>query len=216
MLGELFDADDELLIEDRLRPHWGQSGAIVFITMRTNDSIPKEVITTWELEKCDWMRRNGIVNFNHSTDAIKQLTEADLAKFRKKFNRQRETTLDQCLGKCVLRSPEMAKIVAESLMYFDGQRYRMGDFVVMPNHIHFLVCFGDPESMKKQCASWMHYTAVQINRLLGKKGKFWQQEPFDHLVRSLEQYEYLREYIRRNPEKARLQSGEFYYRRHES
>ena len=78
MLGELFDADDELLIEDRLRPHWGQSGAIVFITMRTNDSIPKEVITTWELEKCDWMRRNGIVNFNHSTDAIKQLTEADL------------------------------------------------------------------------------------------------------------------------------------------
>ena len=65
MLGELFDADDELLIEDRLRPHWGQSGAIVFITMRTNDSIPMEVIARWNREKSDWLRRQGIVDFNH-------------------------------------------------------------------------------------------------------------------------------------------------------
>jgi len=45
----------------------------------------------------------------------------------------------------------------------------MGDFVVMPNHVHILVSFADPESIKKQCASWMHYMTIKINRLLGQR-----------------------------------------------
>jgi type I restriction enzyme R subunit len=68
--------------------------------------------------------------------------------------------------------------------------------------------------MEKQFDSWLHYTAFRINPRIGAKGHFWQQEPFDHLVRSPEQYEYLRDYIAMNPEKARLQPGEFYYRRY--
>jgi type I restriction enzyme R subunit len=107
----------------------------------------------------------------------------------------------------------LARIVAESLLFFDGTRYRMGDFVVMPNHVHLLASFATEETMKTQCASWLHYTAVRINRALGQQGKFWQQEPFDHLVRSPTQYDYLRDYIARNPVKAGLKSNEFYYRR---
>ncbi|MCA9161286.1 MAG: hypothetical protein KDA72_23310, partial [Planctomycetales bacterium] len=60
---------------------------------------------------------------------------------------------------------------------------------------------------------WLHFTATQINRQTGERGHFWQQEPFDHLVRSPEQYEYLRGYIRDNPKKANLREGEYYYRR---
>ena len=89
----------------------------------------------------------------------------------------------------------------------------MGDFVVMPNHVHLLASFADPEVMQKQCTSWLHYTAFEINKRLGRSGKFWQQEPFDHLVRSIEQYEYLRRYIADNPKKANLKNGEFIYRR---
>jgi type I restriction enzyme R subunit len=48
--------------------------------------------------------------------------------------------------------------------------------------------------------------------LIGSKGKLWQQEPFDHLVRSIEQYEYLRDYIQKNPAKAKLKAGEYVYR----
>ena len=69
--------------------------------------------------------------------------------------------------------------------------------------------------MAEQCDSWLHYTAFQINQEIGEKGKFWQQEPFDHLVRSLEQYEYLRQYIADNPRKAGLKSGECLYRRYD-
>ena len=89
----------------------------------------------------------------------------------------------------------------------------MGDFVVMPNHVHLLAAFADPEQQKMQCDSWTKFTATRINRSLNQAGKFWQQEPFDHLVRSLEQHEHLRSYIANNPKKANLKPGEYYYRR---
>ncbi len=54
-----------------------------------------------------------------------------------------------------------------------------------------------------------HFTATKINRLLGRTGRFWQQDGFDHLVRSQEQYEYLRKYIANNPVQAGLKPGEF-------
>ena len=98
-------------------------------------------------------------------------------------------------------------------MHFDRQRYRMGDIVVMPNHVHLLVAFDDATSVRKQCTSWMRYTARQINRLYGDVGSVWQEEPFDHLVRSEKQLAYLREYIEQNPRKAKLKNGDFHYRR---
>ena len=76
-----------------------------------------------------------------------------------------------------------------------------------------MAVFPTADALRTQCGSWLHYTACQINRATGDKGKFWQQEPFDHLVRSGEQYAYLRQYIADNPVKAKLQPGEFLYRR---
>jgi len=72
---------------------------------------------------------------------------------------------------------------------------------LMPNHAHLLAAFATAEAMREQCDSWLHYTAFRINQAIGEKGKLWQQEPFDHLVRNPAQYEYLREYIADNPRK---------------
>lgn len=210
MIGNLFDPKADLIISERLRPHWSQAGAVVFVTFRTADSIPKEVLSRWEREKNAWMRRHGMPTDLQWSDFLPQLDKTLQGKFRREFNRCRESFLDTCHGRCVLKDPRLASIVDDSLMHFDGDRYRMGDFVIMPNHVHLLA---DPESMRKQFDSWTHFTAVQINRAIGLKGHFWQQEPFDHLVRSVEQYEYLRKYIAENPAKAQLRPGEYLYRR---
>jgi len=108
-----------------------------------------------------------------------------------------------------LSKPELAEVVANSLMKFDGDRYLLTDFVIMPNHVHLLAAFPDEESMLSQCEAWKHFTATQINRALGTKGRFWQQDGFDHLVRSEEQFLTLRRYIEENPVHAKLSSGEF-------
>gem|GEM_PF-764770 len=215
MLGQPFDPLGELLISEHCRPHWSQAGAIVLITFRTQDSIPREVLQRWEREKQEWLRQRGKDSGVHWSVIVGTLAEKERADFTRTFNHHREAYLDSCHGRCLLKRPELAKIVADALLHFDGQRYRLGDFVVMPNHVHLLAAFPSAEMLKTQCASWLHYTAAQINRAIGEQGKFWQQEPFDHLVRNLEQYEYLRQYIATNPLKAGLTAGGYFYRRSE-
>ena len=216
MPGEVFDPKAPLLIHEHFRPHWCQAGAIAFITFRTHDSIPQEVLNRWEREKQDWMRRRGFVGNEHWKTVLPTLSASDRFDFTKQFERCREDFLDTGHGRCLLRRSELAKIVADSLMHFDGQRYRMGDFIVMPNHVHLLAAFATEDALVTQCDSWLHYTAFQINQAVSEKGKFWQQEPFDHLVRSPAQYEYLRKYIEKNGTKARLSPGDYLYRRYES
>jgi putative transposase len=213
MLGEIFDPKADLLVTESLRPHWSQAGAIVFVTFRTRDSIPREVVQRWDREKNEWMRCRGHTTDEHWREMAAKLDEQERAEFSQQFQRCREEFLDTCHGRCLLRRPELATIVADSLLHFDHQRYRLGDFVVMPNHVHLLSAFATPEAMYKQFESWLHFTAVRINKELGEHGHFWQQEPFDHLVRSVEQYEYLRKYIVDNPKKAKLKESEYIYRR---
>ncbi len=214
MLGEVFDPKGEFAINERMRPHWSQAGAIVFVTFRTKDSIPREVHERWERERHAWLEHRGVRDGLYWKDALPELEPNVKAEFLRHFNRCRETFLDTCHGACALRDPECSQIVADSLLHFDGDRYQMGDFVVMPNHVHLLAAFPSESSMEKQFASWLHFTAREINRMTDQSGHFWQQEPFDHLVRNVEQYAYLREYIADNPSKAGLSAGEyFYYRR---
>ncbi len=82
----------------------------------------------------------------------------------------------------MLRRPELAAVVRDSLLSFDGTRYEMHDFVIMPNHVHLLAVFPDEEAMLRQCESWKRYTAKQIHAALGQRGRFWQSDAFDHLI----------------------------------
>ena len=223
MIGDLFDPKAEFFVEQGGKPHWSQTGAIVFGTFRTLDSIPIEVLDRWEREKQEWivraLCRSPLAKqadlTMHWSRLLTLLADEDREKFNKHFERCRESKLDECHGACVLKNPVLSKIVADSLMHFDGDRYRMGDFVIMPNHVHLLAAFNSPETMRKQFASWLRFTAREINQCLNSNRHFWQQEPFDHLVRSPEQYQHLRNYIKCNPEKAGLRSGEYFYRRYQ-
>ena len=51
------------------------------------------------------------------------------------------------------------------------------------------------------------YTSHQINKLLGHSGKIWQEESFDHIVRSERQKNRIEQYIADNPKTAGLAVG---------
>ena len=211
--GEFFDREADYDQWDRTRPHRHQSAAICFLTMRLNDSIPRSVILRWHQERIEYLQRMGVEVERNWKRGHEQLTAEQQAKFSKHFSRQRETTLDECLGGCELSDPRAREEVAKTLEFFHGQRYWLGDYVIMPNHIHCLVAFLDNDIVKTQPGSWMRFSAKKINQLLGSNGALWFPEPFDHLVRSENQLEYLRSYIGDNPKKAGLNKGEFTYRR---
>lgn len=189
-----------------------QAGTITFITLRLGDSLPRDVIEAWDRQRIEYLRQEGIECIDWRVGR-QQLSEQEQFEFNKCFRRLRETELDAAHGECALRDPQAANIVSDSLLYFDNERYLMGDFVVMPNHVHLLAVFPTPETMRTQCYSWMKFTATKINRLVGRAGQLWQSEPFDHLVRSEGQLAYLRRYIADNPTNAKLRPGEFLYRK---
>jgi putative transposase len=207
---QAFDPSAEFAIHQRKLPHWSQAGAVTFITFRTWDSIPKAVFELWLAERDAWLERQGIDPMIESWSLqLNLLSQSLIDEFHKLLADRWNEHLDDCHGEWVLRRPELAKTVADSLHHFDGDRYELTDFVVMPNHVHVLVAFPDDTSLLKNCTSWKHYSATQINRRLKTKGRFWQQDGFDHLVRSPEQFEALRRYIADNPNRARLAPGEY-------
>lgn len=206
-----FDRDDEMFITEQRRfPHWSQAGTLCFITWRTWDSLPRTVIAAWHQERGEWLLRHQIdPSRDDWRSQLALLPRQKQREFHDTFTSRWEDSLDDCHGACVLRQPELANLVQTSLLHFHGDRYFLTDCVVMPNHVHLLAAFTDPEGMSKQCASWKHFTARHINRKLNQRGHFWASESFDHLVRSEEQFEYYRDYLANNPVKANLRLGEY-------
>jgi len=205
-----FDPNTTASILYRKLPHWSQAGVACFITFRLNDSMPQEVVERWRQERAVWLIRNAInPNKPKWRDDLQQLDQRLQAEFYATFSARWHNELDKCHGTCVLKDPENSEIVANSFRKFDGSRYWLTDFVVMPNHMHMLVVFPDDETMLKQCAGWKRFTGRKINRRIMESGRFWQQDGFDHLVRSEEQFQHFRRYIANNPKKARLREDEY-------
>ena len=210
MQWELFDPDEEVRITAGRLPHWFQPGRLFFITFRTNDSLPASVAKLWLKRRDDWLRRQGIDPRSKDWGSELQSLPAPLRRqFHETFSEEFLAHLDRGYGQCVLRRPSLAAIVVEGLSHFDGDRYALSDFVVMPNHVHVLVGLLGDTDVLSQCSSWKKNTALGINKALGRRGRFWHEESFDHLVRSEGQFEAVRQYIAENPLKAGLREGEY-------
>jgi putative transposase len=111
-------------------------------------------------------------------------------------------------GPRFLQQPEVASAVVAALKsgQRDFNRYDLHAFVVMANHVHLLV------TPRVIATRWLGplkgFTAYEANKLLGTPGThFWQDESYDHLVRSSEEFRRIEGYIQNNPVKAGLSAS---------
>ena len=206
---QFFDPDGELNISHGHLPHWFQPGATYFVTFRTDDSVPATMANDWFRRRNNWLVEHGINPVGTWKLQLDSLPAEVRLQYHKNFTDEFMDYLDRGMGECQLRRPELAAIVAKSLRHFDGVRYHLGDFAVMPNHVHVLVGLLGTTDIERQCYSWKKFTATQINERLGQSGRFWQEESFDHLVRHAGQFEALQRYIADNPKRAGLVEGEY-------
>jgi REP element-mobilizing transposase RayT len=81
----------------------------------------------------------------------------------------------------------------------------VGRYVLMPDHAHFF-CAPRPDGRSLQMAmgKWKEWTAKYAKRRHQVSMPLWQEEFFDHLLRSGESYESKWEYVRDNPVRAGL------------
>jgi putative transposase len=112
--------------------------------------------------------------------------------------------LDRGAGACWLGQPVIARLVQHALLTFDGARYRLLAWCVMPNHVHVLVEPIGAHRLGDIVRSWKSYTGRHANYLLGRSGAFWAADYFDRYIRNERHYVAARHYIEHNPVKARL------------
>lgn len=188
----------EIEITANLLPHWQQGEAWIFVTWRLADSLPADKLRQWEEEKEEWLAAHP-----------QPRDEPTTRDYQERFTRRIEDWLDAGHGACILRQVEAREIVGDALAFFDGQRYELGHWVVMPNHVHLLFRPLAGHRLPEIIHSWKSFTAKEINKLLGRTGPVWQKDYWDRLVRNERHLEACQRYIVENPLKAHLPAGDW-------
>lgn len=158
-------------------PHHDVPGIRQFVTLRLVDAMPVS-------RRSEWEALLRIEDDRHRRSKL-------------------EEYLDRGLGECWLRRPRIAALVENAFRFFDGQRYRLRAWAVMPNHAHVLVEVWQTP-LAEVLHSWKSFTAREANRLLGRRGAFWEREYWDAKMRHDEQEREAARYIEANPVKAGL------------
>ncbi len=205
-------------------PHLHPPGATLFVTFRLADSIPKHVLRQYQAKK-KWLeeetkRINKLKCGDDSQEVCEH--EARLLEFRRAWFVKFEEILDRAeTGPTWLKDEKAAQIVVDALHYRDGQVFRLDAYCVMSNHVHTVFApflsaeelreFLLPEGLRfisknppldAIMQSLKGYTARDVNRALGRKGSFWEEESYDHVVRDEAEYKRIVKYVLNNPVKA--------------
>jgi REP element-mobilizing transposase RayT len=194
--------DDTVDIETSKRhlPHWQVDGGFYFVTWHLADSLPQDRLRQWKKEKRDWLLHHP-----------KPWASAVQEEYRQEFPRRLENWLDAGYGECPLRMRGCAKIVADTIMRFDGHRYDVASFVIMPNHVHALFRLLGGATLELTLQGWKGVSARKLNELLGRRGSLWQQESRDTSIRNPVHLIRCYVYIQENPAKAQLRENEYIY-----
>ena len=173
-------------------PHWEAEGSTYFVTFHLADSLPRAVLEAWLAERKDILKRT------------RPLTVAEKKRLQELFSQKVDACLDAGKGACLLARPGIAGLIRDALLHFDGQRYRLFAWCVMPNHVHVVFRPLRGYRLAEILHSWKPYTARTVNLHLGLRGAFWQREYYDHLIRNEEEFRSILRYVMENPVKANL------------
>ena len=158
-------------------PHYDKPGTLQMLTFRLADAMPAARRHEWQ------------------------------ALLRIENKRERRTKLEAYLdlgrGQCVLRDLRCAAAVEEVVLRFDGKRYRLAAWAVMPNHFHALVELWTI-TLGELTKAWKGVSAWRVNQILGRRGPLWQEDYWDRYIRDEEHFRKAKRYIESNPVKVGL------------
>ena len=112
-------------------PNLKRAGSVYFVTFRLADSLPSEIIKQLKHEREALLQQ--------ALAAKRPLTWQEEQQLFAWYSDRVESFLDAGSGECWLRQPELARLVADAIKFFDGDRYDLHAWVVMPNHAHVVV-----------------------------------------------------------------------------
>jgi REP element-mobilizing transposase RayT len=176
-------------------PHWEQEDSVYHVCFRLADSLPAVALERIREEEQRLARiaaRDGKLNASER-DRLRRLSWKRI-----------DDNLDEGRGAGILAFPACADIVVEALHWFDGDRYILHAYSVMPNHVHAIVHPIPPRRIGGVVGNWKSVTAHLFVAKDLAKAPVWQKEPFDHIIRSEKSYMKAIDYVIANPTAAGL------------
>jgi putative transposase len=189
--------DLPITVYHRHLPHWRQKGATYFVTFRLGDALPQSKLQLLKRIREEWER----------TYPPPRNDEAWIAYAREVTN-SAERWLDEGYGVCHFRDRCWCDDLRDRLHHFQGQRYFLSCWAMMPNHCHAVIQPFDDFALEDLLGAMKGVTARHINAALGTSGAIWEEECYDRIVRDEEHLWRVIQYIGRNPRKAGLANEE--------
>ncbi|PKO13924.1 transposase [candidate division BRC1 bacterium HGW-BRC1-1] len=183
----------------RYLPHFDDGRKPQHITFHLSDSLPKEKLERLTLE---------LASLPPEMQSIER-------------RRRVEEWNDAGYGCCIFAHPAAARMAEQTLLFFDGLRYQLFAWVVMPNHLHVLLEQESGWSLAGIVASWKKRMARQLLDLAarsaaGRAGDHanapvvrcprpvFYREYWDRYIRDQGHFQRVVDYIHNNPVKAGL------------
>jgi REP element-mobilizing transposase RayT len=188
----------EVHIRNRGRlPHWEKEEGLYFITFHLADSLPRSVLAK-------------IAERHHILLTAKQ-KNANLLPEQKAllaaYNHTRmEEYFDRGAGSCPFLDMRIAGAMAAALRFREGVHYRLLAWCVMPNHVHVVARLFPGQELARVVKAWKNFSAKTANQALGRRGRFWQREYYDRLIRNEDELDRAIRYVLENPAKAGLKN----------
>jgi putative transposase len=120
-------------------------------------------------------------------------------------------------GEKYLENPDVARILMDKILSYNNSNYDLITCCIMSNHVHLLIDLyvqieDIPSSIEVTEKNYKPLydimklikggSAFEINKVLQRKGRFWQVEYYDHYVRGKKEFLNIIYYIANNPVKA--------------
>jgi REP element-mobilizing transposase RayT len=165
-------------------PHFdgGEIAQAVTFRLADSDSLPVRLLKRW----------------------AEELAHLEAKQFDAERRRRIENYLDIGSGVAWMKHSGIATIVENALLHFDGVRYKLPAWVVMPNHVHALLVPKAGFLLEDIVHSRKSFTSNKANKALHRTGHFWQPDYYDRFIRNAEHYLDAIDYIENNPVKAGL------------
>lgn len=187
------DPDKPIRVYFRHLPHWRQDGATYFVTFRLGDALPAIKLNELKTLRSHW-------EFTHPEPR----SEQDWEEHAREVVRRTEAWLDEGHGACYFREDRWAEDLQARLNKFNGSRYRLSCWVIMPNHCHVVICPFEGHELEDVLGAMKGVTSRHINLATGNSGQIWQQESYDRIIRDGEHLDRVIQYIGRNPANSKL------------
>jgi REP element-mobilizing transposase RayT len=155
-------------------PHFDAEGVVQHVVLHTRNALTREFY-----------------------DGVRDL---EPTQKRKRF----DEALDASDAGRIFGNPRCAHGLESQLLYFDGERYDLLAWCIMPNHVHVVMCCLNDISLGQIVRTWKVQTTATVNAMLGTKGPIFAPDYFGRFMRNGKQAERAIGYVENNPVTAGL------------